>query len=54
MPGLLVPKYTSYDIASVPGVQLKSAVVEILVAPWGGYGLPACPGSGGIVVAVSQ
>ena len=44
VPGLVVPKYTLCDVAPEPAVQLKSAVVLTLVAPFAGFGVAACPG----------
>ncbi len=42
--GLLVPKYTSCDVASEPAVQFKSAVVLTPIALSAGLGLLARPG----------
>ena len=46
VPGLVVPKYTLCDVAFEPAVQLKSFVTLTLVAPFAGFGVEACPGSG--------
>jgi hypothetical protein len=50
VPGLVVPKYTSWLVAPEPAVQLKSAVVLTPVALSAGLGLLAWPGAATIVV----
>src|ERR1051326_8595809 len=45
--GLAVPKRTSCDVAPLPAVHERVALVATPVAPLAGLGLPACAGGPG-------
>src|SRR6187549_2260464 len=47
--GLVVPKRTSCEVALLPAVQLRLAVMLTPVAPLAGFGALAAPGSGSVV-----